>query len=62
MLPFEGLLVLLSLWKIAFFETPFVLRHSVYSQFFFIYQRANKELVDNEFVFRELGRTCVEKA
>ena len=46
-------------WKIAFFETPFVLRHSVYSQlfiylfiFFFSHQQANKELVDNEFVFR----------
>ena len=46
-------------WKIAFFETPFVLRHSVYSQlfiylfiYFFSHQQANKELVDNEFVFR----------
>ena len=48
------------------FETPFVLRHSVYNHFFFFsffpHQQANKELVDNEFVFRELGRTCVEKA
>ena len=43
-LPFEGLLVLLSLWKIAFFETPFVLRHSVYSQFFLYISELTRSL------------------